>query len=122
MLKKLIYISLTVLILCAFFGQNYNAYFNGHFHILHSGEWIFHAHPHTKSTTEASALPRHTHTKLQLLSYELLLTSVFLLVLVKIFIKSLLLTFQIFFKLFPHFSAHFFCTFHPHRGPPLFSL
>lgn len=115
-------IALLTLLLGAFFCQNYNAFFNGHFHILHTGERIFHAHPYIKSVGESAAHPTHEHSRMQLLTYELLLASLIALVAIYKISECLKLIFQRFVQLDPITPRIIFYRLSPHRGPPTFCL
>ena len=68
------------LLFFAFFSCSYNAFFNGHYHRIENGLLVFHAHPF--EDTEKGSTPSHTHSKLDLLNYELLASLLFSLVII----------------------------------------
>ena len=124
MKKRLFRICCVLLILGSFFLVNYNAFFNGHYHTLFNGSMIFHAHPFDKQNQSSSALPAHSHSSIQLLSYsELLISLAFTLIYIIVFSffnDALTDIFKI--LKFICFRAFFIFRFHFRRGPPTFSL
>ena len=121
MLKKQRFILAIIIVLCAFLGQTYNFAFNGHYHLLHSGQSIFHAHPYTKASDESPAQPNHSHSKAQFLCYELLLATLFVLVLIVVFIHILHAKFRLFER--PEKRCLLFSyKLHPRRAPPVLSF
>ena len=122
MKKKPIHIFFVMLVLLAFFGHNYNSFFNGHFHLLNDGRWIYHAHPHEQSVGyPTSANPGHSHTRLESLTFELLLAAQGLLLFTFFVFKIFLFVFKIFHNFEYVFTTLFYRKFQPLRGPPLLS-
>jgi hypothetical protein len=122
MSQRIVKILLILALLGAFFLNSYNAFINGHYHRLLDGQIIFHAHPYEKQTTDSNNFPVHSHSKIQLLNYELLTTLLFAFLIVIIifhfnFIKTN--TVEIV-QLLLHFF--YIIRFHFRRGPPFFSF
>lgn len=122
MQKKRLYILLLALLLAAFFGHHYNAFFNGHYHVLSNGQFIFHAHPYALESAGPSAAASHSHSKLQLLVFELLLASLEAMLLIIVIVS--LLSFIVDFFIFPTFVAvsFFIRHFQPQRAPPVLTF
>jgi hypothetical protein len=95
----------------------YNTTFNGHYHFLHSGNVIYHAHP-IEGSTSKQGFPEHGHDQFQLLAYDLILIAFICLPLISLFV----FIFQTFFPQShtPHLCnaiKYSFCL----RAPPIFS-
>jgi len=122
--KRISRIFFTILILGSFFLTNYNAFFNGHYHQLLNGNLIFHAHPFDKHSEKNSAVPVHSHSQIQLLSYFELLTSLaftlIFTIIISFFNDALLDIHKIIKRSW--FQILFIIRFHFRRGPPIFSL
>jgi len=122
--KRVSRIIFTILILGSFLLANYNVFFNGHYHRLLNGNLIFHAHPYDKQSQNSGALPAHSHSQIQLLSYFELLTSLaFTLIytiVISYFNDALLDIYKIIKRSW--FQILFIIRFHFRRGPPVFSL
>ena len=111
---------LLLIIFFSFFAASYNAFFNVHFHVADNGNIIFHAHPYAKSDVSPQPFQSHPHSKLQLLSYELITSLIFILIV--IFIAFNLFAPNYYFHYFEtdRISIIDFLSLPPQRGPPQF--
>jgi len=85
-----LHIMLAILFCFAFVLASYNVMINGHFHIDACGHIIFHAHPYAEHNDSDQPAKNHSHSKFQLLVYEIITTLIFLLTVILLLFRIFL--------------------------------
>jgi predicted Na+-dependent transporter len=115
-MKRLLSIAILPLVMLLF----YNQVANWHYHKLHNGIVVEHAHPFPNSKTAESPYENHTHTEFEFLIFGFLSSTIGLVVLLILIATLIFSSFtERYYKYSKvHIITDYLPAIHPHRGPP----